>query len=57
VLPYREASCNDREIPGHELGDKTMIELPANLAEMEIKVNERIPFWLADMIAAHTSLI
>ncbi len=27
--------------------------LPANWAVMEIKVNERIPFWLTDMIAAH----
>jgi hypothetical protein len=27
--------------------------LPANLAVMEIKVNERIPAWLTDMIAAH----
>jgi hypothetical protein len=27
--------------------------LPANLAVMEIKVNERIPLWLTDMIAAH----
>jgi hypothetical protein len=27
--------------------------LPANHVVMEIKVNERIPFWLTDMIAAH----
>lgn len=27
--------------------------LPANYAVMEIKVNERIPFWLTDMVAAH----
>jgi hypothetical protein len=27
--------------------------LPANLAVMEIKVNERIPIWLTAMIAAH----
>jgi hypothetical protein len=27
--------------------------LPANLVVMEIKVNERIPFWLVEMIAAH----
>ena len=27
--------------------------LPANLVVMEIKVNERIPYWLTEMIAAH----
>jgi hypothetical protein len=27
--------------------------LPANRVVVEIKVNERIPFWLTDMIAAH----
>jgi hypothetical protein len=27
--------------------------LPAHLAVMEIKVNERIPTWLTEMIAAH----
>jgi hypothetical protein len=27
--------------------------LPANYAVMEIKVNERIPFWLTHMVAAH----
>ena len=27
--------------------------LPANYAVMEIKVNERIPFWLTEIIAAH----
>lgn len=27
--------------------------LPGNMAVMEIKVNERIPTWLTDMIAAH----
>jgi len=27
--------------------------LPANSVVMEIKVNERIPLWLTDMIAAH----
>jgi hypothetical protein len=27
--------------------------LPASAVVMEIKVNERIPFWLTDMIAAH----
>jgi hypothetical protein len=27
--------------------------LPANLVIMEIKVNERIPYWLTEMIAAH----
>ena len=27
--------------------------LPANRVVMEIKVNERIPFWLTEMIAAH----
>jgi hypothetical protein len=27
--------------------------LPANSVVMEIKVNERIPYWLTDMIAAH----
>jgi hypothetical protein len=27
--------------------------LPAHLVVMEIKVNERIPFWLTEMIAAH----
>jgi hypothetical protein len=27
--------------------------LPANLVVMEIKVNERIPYWLTDLIAAH----
>jgi hypothetical protein len=27
--------------------------LPATLAVMEIKVNERMPYWLADMISAH----
>jgi len=28
--------------------------LPANLAVMEIKVNERIPMWLTELIAVHT---
>jgi SPX domain protein involved in polyphosphate accumulation len=28
--------------------------LPANYVVMEIKVNERIPLWLTDMIAAHS---
>jgi SPX domain protein involved in polyphosphate accumulation len=27
--------------------------LPANLVVMEIKVNERIPYWLTEMVAAH----
>lgn len=27
--------------------------LPANLVVMEIKVNERIPYWLTELIAAH----
>jgi hypothetical protein len=27
--------------------------LPAELVVMEIKVNERIPYWLTEMIAAH----
>jgi hypothetical protein len=27
--------------------------LPASLVVMEIKVNERLPYWLTQMIAAH----
>lgn len=27
--------------------------LPANMTVMEIKVNERIPYWLTELVAAH----
>jgi SPX domain protein involved in polyphosphate accumulation len=30
-----------------------MLILPANLTVMEIKVNERIPYWLTELVAAH----
>ena len=114
IMPYYEALrlCNDRQMPDHGPGDKTLIEeiyvflwqynlrpasivhydrqafvgteydiglrltfdtslsfqahqlhlheqpsglpmLPASSVVMEIKVNERIPYWLIDMIAVH----
>jgi len=30
-----------------------MLMLPANFTVMEIKVNERIPYWLTELVAAH----
>jgi SPX domain protein involved in polyphosphate accumulation len=34
-----------------------LLMLPANLVVMEIKINERMPYWLTEMLAAHNMQI
>jgi hypothetical protein len=45
-------SCRSHQHHLHE-APSGLPMLPPNLVVMEIKVNERIPYWLTDMIAAH----
>jgi hypothetical protein len=45
-------SFQARDLYLHELPSGLPM-LPVNYAVMEIKVNERIPFWLTEMVAAH----
>ena len=45
-------SYRTRNLILHDSADSFPI-LPVNSAVMEIKVNERIPYWLTEMIAAH----
>jgi hypothetical protein len=45
-------SCQSQRLHLHEQPSGLPM-LPPNLVVMEIKVNERIPYWLTDMIAAH----
>ena len=47
ALSYQSGSCHLHEQPSG------LSMLPANRVVMEIKVNERIPDWLTDMIAAY----
>jgi hypothetical protein len=47
-----QLSFQSRPLHPHDASSSLPV-LPANLVVMEIKVNERIPLWLTEMISAH----